>query len=832
MLHIPLPTAWQLRAVGDTELVPDELTNRDITAVVPGCVHLDLMRENLIPDPYLDLNEAVVQWIGLANWEYSTKFDVTPEAKSEERIDLVCEGLDTIATVWINDVEVGRSENMHVERRFDVKAQLKVGGNAIRIRFDSAVYWARENMEALGELPHASSFSGSEPFHFIRKNACNFGWDWGPGLTTAGVWKPIRLEAWSVARIKSVKPLVKVANEKVAVVDFELELELAGKQVEPWSSLVFGLWCSDPKGGAAHTTATGLTSNPIKDGKNTLTLTIQNPDLWCPTGYGTQTLYKVHVALEGSDNDYPRHDETFVNIGLREVELDTSADAIGAAWTVKINGREVWCKGANWIPDDVFLPRANDPARLRGRLQQAKDAGMNMIRVWGGGIYETDAFYDICDELGLLVWQDFLFACAAYSEAEPMWQSIEEEARFNVTRLSKHPSLVLWNGCNENIWGFFDWGWEKKLEGRAWGAGYYFDLLPRVVAEVDPSRPYWPGSPYSGSMGIHPLADAYGNKHMWDTWNEVSFSHFRRYSPRFASEFGHQAPPTWATLTRAIPEGKRDPLSPSMLSHQKAAGGQEKLHARLLEHFEMPEGLDEWIYLNQLVQARALTVACEWFRTRSQCRGALYWQLNDCWPVCSWSAIDGDGQPKPLYYATKRFFRDRLLSIQPDGDGLALWAHNDMDRTWVDTCDVWMESLQGESWAKESLLFEFSVPPRQLMRVASLSELAPRNLQNDFLRADCHDTEAFWFFDVDKNLAYPEPKWTAEVDGQTLRITAQTLLRDLTINVDRFGGSIAENGVTLLPGETWEVEIGGADLAGVDFGGRPVVQCANWYGKR
>ena len=260
-----------------------------------------------------------------------------------------------------------------------------------------------------------------------------------------------------------------------------------------------------------------------------------------------------------------------------------------------------------------------------------------------------------------------------------------------MTRLSRHPSLVLWNGCNENIWGFFDWGWQAKLEGRAWGAGYYFDLLPRIVKELDSSRPYWPGSPYSGSMEIHPLADAYGNKHIWDTWNEVNYTYFRKYAPRFASEFGHQAPPTWATLSRAIPESALDPFSPSMLAHQKAAGGNDKLHARLLEHFAMPDGLDDWLYLTQLVQARAMTTACEWFRTRSQCRGALYWQLNDCWPVCSWAAIDGDGKPKPLYYATKRFFRERLLTIQPDGAGLALWAHNDTDEEWHCriAVDVW-----------------------------------------------------------------------------------------------------------------------------------------------
>ncbi len=822
MQIITLPTEWQLCAVGRTDQVPDNVLNREIPAQVPGCVHLDLMRENLIPDPYLDLNEALVQWIGFTDWEYSTRFEIGKNDLAEERVDLVCEGLDTIATVWVNDVEVGHSENMHVERRYSIKEQLREGENTIRIRFDSAVYYARARRDELGDLPHAN-VSGAEPFHFIRKNACNFGWDWGPGLTTAGVWKPIRLEAWSVARIKSVRPLVKVANEKVAVVDVEVEYETTGDFTTYGFSGMISTEDADYNFPAP-------TSGGRDENKDTWTFYNQNPRLWWPRGYGEQNLYNLRISISGES--MKKLDTFECQIGLREVELDTSPDEIGAAWTVKINGKEVWCKGANWIPDDVFLTRANDPARLRARLTQARDAGMNMMRIWGGGIYETDDFYDICDELGLLVWQDFTFACAAYPEDAATAASIEEEARFNVTRLSRHPSLVLWNGCNENIWGYFDWGWEAKLDGKPWGALYYFDVLPKVVAELDPTRPYWAGSPFSGSMEIHPNADAYGNKHMWDTWNDVNFTFFRRYSPRFASEFGHQAPPNYSTLARAIPTDKRDPMSVSMLSHQKAHGGNEKLHARLLEHFAMPEGLDDWLYLTQLVQARAMTTACEWFRTRSQCRGALYWQLNDCWPVISWAAIDGDGQPKPLYYATKRFFRERLLTIQPDGAGLALWAHNDSDEVWVDDC--WIQQYSMEYKQIEWFHLPLLIQPRTLIKVDTLEPFAPN--KDSFLVANTKEGErygeAFWFFDADKNLRYPEPKWTTEIDGSTLRVKAATLLRDLTINVDRFGGSIAENGVTLLPGETWEIEITGADLAAVDFGGRPIVQCANWYGAK
>ena len=828
MLKISLPTDWQLRAVGRLDEAPAHVLNREIPAVVPGCVHLDLMRENLIPDPYLDLNEALVQWVGRTDWEYSTSFQISKNDLAEERVDLVCEGLDTIATIWINDAEVGRSENMHVEARYAIKEQLRAGENTIRIRFDSAVHYARARRDALGDLPHAN-VSEAEPFQFIRKNACNFGWNWGPMLTTAGVWKPIRLEAWSVARIKSVRPLVKVANEKVAVVDILVDVEFATEKSQEKTELSIGAEL------IVHRKSSALIDSSARklsehNNKQAFELTVRDPELWWPRGYGEQPLYNLDVSIFEAYKDVQYCQEDWeCNIGLREVELDTTPDEIGAAWTVKINGKEIWCKGANWIPDDVFLTRANQPERLRERLTQAREAGMNMIRVWGGGIYETDAFYDICDELGLLVWQDFLFACAAYSEDEATWQSVEEEARFNVTRLSKHPSLVLWNGCNENIWGFFDWGWEEKLKGRAWGAGYYFDLLPRICAELDPSRPYWAGSPYSGAMEIHPNADAYGNKHMWDTWNDANFTFFRKYSPRFASEFGHQAPPTYSTLARAIPPDKRDPMSVSMLSHQKAHGGNEKLHARLLEHFAMPQGLDDWLYLTQLVQARALTTACEWFRTRSQCRGALYWQLNDCWPVTSWAAIDGDGKPKPVYYATKRFFRERLLTIQPDGAGLALWAHNDSDETWIESCMVSLRGFENEKAEDERLALMINAAPRALVRVGELDGLIPSDSTRQMLWAVAKTARAFWFFEADKNLNYPEPKWTTEIDGQIVRVKAETLLRDFTINADRFGGTMSENCVTLLPGETWEVEISGADLAGVDFGGRPLVQCANWY---
>jgi len=825
MQKLPLPANWTVRAVSNSEEVPPHIANRAIPALVPGCVHLDLLREELIPDPYLGQNETLVQWIGRTDWEYQTTFSVSAEALSEERVDLVCEGLDTVATVWVNGVEVGSSENMHVESRFEAKAALQLGDNEIKIRFASPVFYARAMRDQLGDLPHANSYPDCEPFHFIRKNASNFGWDWGPALTTSGIWKAIRLEAWSVARIKSVRPLVKVANEKVAVVDVEVDIELAQSRVgdsAPTELVVnTSLWQEGTNNHASESFV-ALATSTIKS-----SLYIQNPLLWFPRGYGVQHLYSLHVRLQGRHSD--GFEDWRAKIGLREIELDQTPDEIGAKWALRVNGQEIWCKGANWIPDDVFLTRASEPARLRERLEQACAMGMNTIRVWGGGIYETDEFYSLCDELGLLVWQDFPFACAAYSEESPLREQVIEEARQNVARLTKHPSLALWNGCNENIWGWFDWGWELKIGQRTWGAGYYLDILPAIVAELDPTRPYYAGSPFSGSMDIHPNADAYGTKHMWDTWNDVSHTHFRKYSPRFASEFGHQAPPTFSTLARAIPEGERDPYSPTMLLHQKAGDGNAKLHARLSEHFEIPSDFDDWLFLTQLVQARAMTTAVEWFRTRNSCSGALFWQLNDCWPVTSWSAIDGDGRPKPLFYAAQRFFRPWLLTVQPDGEHLAVWGHNDSDEVWSSDC--WVERRTFDNEVLERVELNLYVPPRALQKVGILKHSRWR-AKPAYLSAQTYVEEAFWFFDTDKNLAYPEPKFEATLEGNVLKITAQTLLRDLYINADRVGATVSENLVTLLPGETWEVELSGGQFHLETLTSRPVLTCANWFGKR
>jgi beta-mannosidase len=461
-----------------------------VPATVPGCVHTDLLAAGLIEDPYTDDNEQKVDWIGRTDWVYQATFHARPDA---DRVDLVCAGLDTVATVELNGVELGRTANMHRSYRFDARPALRPGPNTLRIRFDSAYRYAEAQQDRLGDRPNAYP----QPFNFIRKMACAFGWDWGPTLVTAGIWQDIGLHCWSVARLAEVRPQVTV-RDGVGRVDVHVTLD------------------RDSDGPVTVVAAVGGREAVarISGREAVLSLTVEDPELWWPRGYGGQPRYDLDITVSDS---YGKLDVWSRRIGFRTVRLDTR----DGAFTVVVNDRPVFVRGVNWIPDDVFVTRV-DRDRLARRLTQACEANVNFVRVWGGGRYESEDFYDLADEYGLLVQQDFAFACAAYPEEEPFATEVAAEARENVVRLSPHPSLVLWTGNNENIRGHQDWGWAQALGERTWGAGYYFDLLPVIVSEVDPGRPYWPGSPWSGTWELHPNAAATGS------WSAASWRTCRR----------------------------------------------------------------------------------------------------------------------------------------------------------------------------------------------------------------------------------------------------------------------------------------------------------------
>jgi beta-mannosidase len=773
-----------------------------IPAVVPGCVHTDLLAAGLIEDPYLDQNEAKVAWVGRADWVYETTFDADVAG---DRVDLVCAGLDTVASVMLNDVEVGRTANMHRGYRFDVRDALRAGENRLRIRFDSAYGYAESQQERLGDRPNAYP----EPFNFIRKTACNFGWDWGPTLVTAGIWQDIGLHTWRVARLATVVPQVSV-EDGVGRVDVHITLDRDSAGPVTIAAAV-----------ADRETVARITGREA-----VLSVTVPDPELWWPIGYGDQPRYDLEVTVTDS---YGTLDVWSRKIGFRSVHLDTT----DGGYTIVVNHTPVFVRGVNWIPDDVFANRVTRD-RLAARFRQAAGANVNYLRVWGGGRYESEDFYDLADAMGLMVGQDFLFACAAYPEEEPFRSEIEAEARENVARLSPHPSLMVWTGNNENIWGHADWGWQAFLLGATWGAGYYFDLLPKIVAEEDPSRPYWPGSPYSGTPDLHPNDPAHGTMHVWDVWNTDDYPKYREYRPRFVAEFGYQAPPTWATLRRAISD---DPLahdSPGMAHHQKATDGDAKLQRGLDNHLPPPRDFDDWHYLTQLEQARALSYGIEHFRSlRPLCMGAIMWQLNDSWPVTSWAAIDGDGRKKPLWYALRRSFQDRLLTIQPRDGGLALVAVNDGRSPWSLTATVSRRDLSGSVLAQVELVA--TVAPGAAVTLPLPSEVATSPASSaELIVADADRRRAWWFFADDKDIGWPPAKFEARVtasgDTTTVTVTAQTILRDLTLHPDRLDpdAEVDEAGVTLLPGESATFTIRATKkLDPTALTSRPVLRCVN-----
>ncbi|MYW66867.1 glycoside hydrolase family 2 protein [Streptomyces sp. SID8379] len=769
-----------------------------LPAEVPGCVHTDLLSAGLIPDPFIGLNEREIDWVGRRSWTYTRELPPAPD--DHERTDLVFDGLDTVAHISLGESELGRTRNMHRAYRFDVTGR----AGELSVTFASAHEEAAAVRQLVGERPNVYP----EPFQYVRKMACSFGWDWGPTVVTAGLWRPVRLERWSTARIERVRPLVTVDGTRGRV---ELRVDVERTATGAERPLV------------ARATVAGVEARAEVD-DNAVTLVLDVPDvrLWWPRGHGEQPLYEVELIL--LDGSAPL-DEWRRRVGFRTVELDRGADEHGTGFTFVVNGERIFVRGVNWIPDDV-LPSRITPERYRTRLEQTAAAHVDLVRIWGGGIYEDDAFYDICDELGLMVWQDFLFACSAYPEEQPLRGEVEAEARDNVVRLMPHPSLVLWNGNNENLWGFRDWDWEEPLAGNSWGEGYYLGLLPRVVAELDPTRHYSAGSPWSGSWDHHPNDPDHGTYHSWEVWNRRDYTEYLADVPRFVSEFGWQAPPTMATLRRALPGEELAPDSPGMLHHQKAEDGNGKLNRGIARHFALPEGdFDRWHYLAQVVQARAIATGIEHWRSHwPRCAGTIVWQINDCWPVSSWSAIDGDGRLKPLHHELRRVYADRLLTLQPGPDGPHLVLANQGSEPW--TCDVTLRLMRADGTRAASVSLALTAPPREVLRLPVPPELVPaEGSVKEYLVADADGLRALHFPVRDHEFGYPQPRFDIAVetvdrgrDTVDVVVTAHTLVRDLLLQADRLSPAAhADRGLlTLLPGESTRIRLHGAPDSGAN----------------
>jgi beta-mannosidase len=779
-----LHDGWTLRAASGP--APAPIADAVVPASVPGVVHTDLLAAGLIPDPYLDDNEAVLAWVGLVDWTYETTFEVMDAAlAASDRHELVFDGLDTVATVSLNGMPIAEVANQHRTHRIDVTSTLVAGDNRLTIAFRSPVREADARSLALGARPRGYP----HPYEAIRKTACNFGWDWGIATCTTGIWRPARLESWSRARFDRVLVVAQPEGDGGVV---SVSVDLARASAAPLTLQV------EVAGAAA--------SIDIAAGESSAAATVhvESVERWWPAGHGAQPLYDVTVRLVSDDVAI---DEAVRRVGFRSVRWNMEPDAGGTPFELVVNDRPIWVKGVNWIPDDAFFPRV-DRARYERRLRQAAAAHVNLVRVWGGGIYESDDFYDVCDELGLLTWQDFLFACAAYPEEEPLRSEVVAEARDNVARLAHRASLVLFAGNNENLWGYEDWLWKPLLDGATWGALYYHALLPAIVAELAPQVAYVPGSPFSPEPGAHPNDETQGATHLWEQWNRKDWSTYYEHAPRFVAEFGWQGPPTWSTLARALSDDPLTPESPGMIAHQKAVDGNVKLTGGLLGHFRVPRDFETWHWAMQLNQATAVATALAHFRSHApHTAGAVVWQINDCWPVTSWAAIDGDEREKPLYHALRRAFAPRVVTIQPRQEGLAVVVTNDTGESWNGDLVVTRRDFAGAALATETIPVEIAAYGRATVPVP-----APVSHETDAaaeaLFAELGGVRGSWFYAEPRDSALDAPHLEVSVaavrDGFDITVTADVLVRDLTLLVDKLdpAATVDTGLVTLLPGES------------------------------
>lgn len=858
----PLDGGWTLRAL-NPEAIPDarvrQALSQGIATKVPGEATVALLDAGLIDDPFDGANEPRQQWIGDVDWRYSLTFTPTADQLAQKRQDLVAYGIDTVASIRLNGREVGHTDDYYLTYRFDARPFLHAGANTLEIDISSPVRISDEREQKNGFYPHTEHHA----FNQIRKPSSQFGWDWGIDIANAGIWRPIGLDCWSGARIDAVRPLVSFESDGAAVVDVATAIEREGTGHALTMDTVFArqdpvnvrIVLRDPDGSEVASGTAAVTRGRRE--AHTF-LRVPQPKRWWPIGYGDQPLYDLRVELPDSGAVWEQR------IGLRSVSVNTSADENGRAFQLIINGMPIHARGYNWIPGDALLTRF-DTKRYERAFDDLVESHSNMVRVWGGGIYESDDFYRFADEKGIMVWQDFMLACAAYPEDPHTVADITLEAEQQITRLSSHPSLVVWNGSNENYVAHADWwGYQRALRDddlpknsrgyseKGWGDLYYSKIIPQTLARLDPTRVYLPSSPMALSDQTDANGDSNGTMHIWDVWNQKDYRHYADYSPRFADEFGYQAPPAWSTLTRVVHDKPLRLQSPQMLAHQKASNGQIKLARGMRGHLTPghtddvatnPDGFhsfvlpsdtwknpQDWHWATQLQQAQAVAFGIRHMRSLEPVNaGCLVWQLDDDWPVVSWASVDYDGHRKPLWYATQQVFAPRFALIRPDvsdenrqantfegsgaltPDELVLVVLNDTRTAWTGTWHVERQKLDGTVLASANIACDSKpgqsrrfVLPKKVATFADPSTEVIVATADGYQRVVYHPSEV-----IDENLAKPAQAFTAQCTKNdathyTLTVAAHSLVRDLFCMVDKVDSNARISGGldTLLNGES------------------------------
>jgi beta-mannosidase len=813
-----LSSNWQFRALGN----PD---NSDVKqwhpAQVPGVVQTDLLNNHLIPDPFDRDNEFRLQWVGLADWEYQTVFQADAATLGHDHVDLVFDGLDTFADVYLNDKPILHADNMFRHWRVSAKPLLKPGPNTLRIVFHSAV----ENMLPYVKsqpyvLPSISTHNyGNEEniatAPYTRKAPYNYGWDWGPRFMTEGIWQPVRLETWDGLRIDNFHIHQQKINSASALVTAELDIE-AGAPTSATLTVTH-----DELSGAE--TSDGTQTLTLDSGMNHISLPIRiaSPKLWYPVGYGAQNRYRFLASIHIGKKVEAAQAE--VKTGLRSIELRRVADQWGKSFEFVVNGIAVFSKGADVIPFDSF-PNRVTPEIHRKILQAARDAHMNMVREWGGGYYESDDFYDICDELGIMVWQEFMFGGDMIPGDVAFQENVREEAIEQIKRLRDHPSIVVWCGNNEVETGWYHWGDRQEfkeaisplIRDRVWQdyTIMFADILKSSVSEYGDPVPYWPSSPSADFEEI-PDNQHNGDMHYWAVWHQQAPAQdYTKQFPRFMTEYGFQSFPEMRTI-RSFANKPEDfnIHSTVMQAHQKNKGGNERILTYMLREYREPKNFLSFVYLSQVQQAEIIKIGAEHLRRqRPRTMGSLYWQLNDCWPVASWASIDYYGRWKALQYYARRFYDDVLVSPYLHDNKVDIYVVSDSLQPLTGTIHTRLLDFSGKVLADQTK--EVQVAAQSSANYLSLdtADLAAKgDPRNSFLVVDLEVagkkvSRNLVFFDVTHDLQLPvkpniETTLSQSGKDYTISLQSPTLARSVYLSFGDLDVESSDNYFDLLPGE-------------------------------
>lgn len=772
------------------------------SAHVPGSVYADLTADGTMPDPFWRENELDAFERMKKDYVYQRAFTVTEAQLAHAHVELVCEGLDTLAHVSLNGREIAFADNMHITWVWDVKEQLHAGENTLEIRFDSPILYCAKKAE---EAPGWESSDATPGFRHLRKAHCMFGWDWGPRLPDAGIWRPIFLRTWDTARLENA--LMLQAHHD-GVVDVTIRPEIAGESA--WSAEI-----TAPDGEVLTLPETMAAEQVIA---------IQNPQLWWPNGLGKQPLYRVTVRLATGDTRMWR-------IGLRTMTVSREKDEWGEEFCHVVNGMKVFAMGADYIPEDNILARVT-PERTRRLLEDCKAANFNAIRVWGGGYYPDDAFYDICDELGLLVWQDLMYACAFYDLTPDFERSIRVETHQNVARLRHHASLALICGNNEMEM-FMAGANSALINHRTWEfvptyphhitdyVKMFEYILPAIVKETAPQTYWWPASPSSGGNFDAPNDENRGDNHYWDVWHgEKPFTEYRKFFFRYASEFGFQSFPCLKSVKQFTLPDDRNIFSRVMERHQRNQAANGKILSYLSQTFRYPNSFDDLLYASQLMQAEAIRYGVEhWRRNRGRCMGAIIWQLNDIWPVASWASIDYYGRWKALHYAAKRFFAPVMVSAEEEGELSQNPKINEyhpapLEKSFrLNVCNETLRDVTGEVvWALRTPDGAIVRQNQQTLTIPAMSakwldkvdcadaSLTGHYVSFAFVVDDVAVSEGTCIFCAPKHFEFVDPRLTVETRGDTLVVTSHAYAKQVWLESEDADLLLDDNAFDMNPG--------------------------------